>query len=145
MIGIFFTLVTAFYPVRRPNFLGGLILLYIANSEICWKLWQDFNRWWDYTRVSTVLIKALNIIFRSYPSSVDEIHESSRCGHQDVTPFFDLSQLMSDTDTSVRHAGIQHGGMSEFACLKIDLVGKLPGWGDDDGLRFLGLAEGTAL
>mmetsp|Transcript_20121 Transcript_20121/g.41456 ORF Transcript_20121/g.41456 Transcript_20121/m.41456 type:complete len:499 (-) Transcript_20121:512-2008(-) len=74
-------------------------------------------------------------VFHAQATTLDQIHQSSRGCHQQITTTFDLTELFSDFGTTVNADGSDTGAVGETTSFFVNLLSKFAGWGHDQGLR----------
>ena len=67
--------------------------------------------------------------------ALDQIHQTTRSGAEEVTPPLNLPQLLVDVSTAVDHGRADPGAVAELAGLVVDLADQLTSRGEDKGRR----------
>src|SRR5690606_17219895 len=80
--------------------------------------------------ISLIQYEILNVL-KGDSAALDEIHQSARGGHEEVTTTLNLAKLTTDIGTSIHHARPDPGSVGELARLLKDLRDKLTSRGKD--------------
>lgn len=66
-------------------------------------------------------------------SSLQEVHQTARSGHEDITSSVEILELLSRVGTSIDHNGTNRGSVGELSGFLVDLHSELSRWGQDEG------------